>query len=155
MRIIAHRANLDGSNPLTENSPEQIDKAISMGFDVEIDIRYDITTQTLHLGHDDPEYQITWYWLGSRRDHLWIHCKNLEALSEFSRATSGFNYFWHQNDFYTLTSTNKIWTYPGHPYTSRSVIVMPETYMNKENLPNLIAYDCYGVCTDYPLLIKQ
>lgn len=155
MKIIAHRANLDGPNPLTENSPEQIDKAISMGFDVEIDIRYNITTQTLHLGHDSPDYQITWYWLGSRRDYLWVHCKNLDALYEFSRATSGFNYFWHQNDDYTLTSGNKIWTYPGQPYTPRSIVVMPESCMSKENLPNLIAYDCYGVCTDYPLLIKQ
>jgi hypothetical protein len=155
MKIIAHRANIDGPNPLTENMPEQIDKAISMGYDVEIDLRYDILTGMIHLGHDDPQYDVDWYWLGARKDRLWIHCKNLEALLEFSRGTSGFNYFWHQTDSYTLTSTNKIWTYPGNPYTSKSIIVMPESYMNKDNLKNLIAYDCYGVCTDYPQLIKK
>ena len=31
---------------------------------------------------------------------------------------------------------------------------MPENYIKLEELNNLIAYDCYGVCTDYPQKIK-
>ena len=53
-RIIAHRGNIGGSNPEVENSPEQIDKCISEGYDVEIDLRYDDLTKTLWLGHDSP-----------------------------------------------------------------------------------------------------
>ena len=36
-RIIAHRGNIGGSNPEVENNPEQIDKCIAEGYDVEID----------------------------------------------------------------------------------------------------------------------
>ena len=156
MKIIAHRANLDGPNINTENTPSQIDNAIELGFDVEVDVWYNKLTETLHLGHDEPQYQITWYWLASRKDNLWIHCKNVEALFEFTKGVcSGYNYFWHQEDYFTLTSKNKIWTYPGHPYTKNSVIVMPEIYTEKERLKEYILYDCHGVCTDYPQLIKS
>lgn len=150
MKIIAHRGNIDGPNPLIENSLEVIDNAISMGFDVEIDIRYDILTKSLYLGHDNPQYAVDWYWLAKRQNNLWIHCKNIEALYEFSYSTSGFNYFWHQNDNYTLTSKEYIWTFPGYPYTNKSIIVMPENYITEEKFSDIIAYNCYGICTDYP-----
>ena len=155
MKIIAHRGNLDGPNPLTENHPDIIDEAISEGFDVEIDLRYDRFDDKIYLGHDDPQYAINWYWLGSRKDNLWIHCKNIEALYEFSRGTSGFNYFWHQNDNFTLTSKNHIWTYPGQSYTAKSIIVMPELSINLNQFDDLIAYNCHGICTDYPSKLRK
>ena len=40
MKIIAHRGNINGSNPLTENQPETIDKAIELGFDVEVEYKF-------------------------------------------------------------------------------------------------------------------
>ena len=154
MKIIAHRANVNGADISTENHPDQIDLAISMGFDVEVDVRYDCGQEKLFLGHDEPQYTVSWNWLAKRKKYLWIHCKNLDALHEFSFGTSGFNYFWHQEDYYTLTSKNYIWTYPGHDFRANSVIVMPEIYTEKENLKDIATYDCYGVCTDYPQLIK-
>lgn len=154
MKIIAHRGNIDGPNPLIENHPDTIDTAISMGFDVEIDIRYDNFDNKFYLGHDDPQYVVTAYWLAERMENLWIHCKNIDALYHFAHKTGGYNYFWHQTDDFTLTSKNHIWTYPGQPYTPSSIIVMPENYIKLEELNNLIAYDCYGVCTDYPQKIK-
>lgn len=150
MKIIAHRGNIDGPNPLTENHPETIDNAIDMGFDVEIDIRYDPFDDQFYLGHDDPQYVVTTYWLAQRMENIWIHCKNIDALYHFVTKTGGYNYFWHQTDDFTLTSKNYIWTYPGQPYTSSSVIVMPELSIKEENFDELIAYNCYGVCTDYP-----
>ena len=39
MKLIAHRGNINGSEPDNENSPEYIDKCIELGFDVEIDLR--------------------------------------------------------------------------------------------------------------------
>ena len=147
MKLIAHRANLNGPNPLTENSPEQIQHCIESGVDVEIDVRYDPKTERLWLGHDTPDYAVTWWWLANRSQHLWIHCKDITTLHAFANGTSGYNYFWHQEDDFTLTSKQYIWTYPGKPYTNQSVIVMPE--WNNPNWDSLRVTDCYGICTDY------
>ncbi len=40
IKIIAHRANLNGPDHETENTPASINKAIKLGFDVEVDIWY-------------------------------------------------------------------------------------------------------------------
>ena len=39
MKIIAHRANLNGPNINDENQISSINKCIDLGFDVEIDVR--------------------------------------------------------------------------------------------------------------------
>ena len=147
MKLIAHRANLNGPNPLTENSPEQIQHCIESGVDVEIDVRYDPKTERLWLGHDEPQHAVTWWWLAGRSQHLWIHCKDITPLHAFANGTSGYNYFWHQEDDFTLTSKQYIWTYPGKPYTNQSVIVTPE--WNEPDWDTLRVTDCYGICTDY------
>jgi glycerophosphoryl diester phosphodiesterase len=149
MKLIAHRGNIDGPNPLIENRPETIDKAIDLGFDVEIDIRYDTFDGQFYLGHDDPQYVVTPYWLAQRMEKLWIHCKNIDALYHFATKTGGYNYFWHQEDDYILTSKGYIWTYPGKTYTSKSIIVMPETIINRSNLEDIGGYDCFGICSDF------
>ena len=149
MKLIAHRGNTTGPNPLEENKPEYIEKALCEGFHVEIDIGYEQYEKKFYLGHDEPQYIIDWFWLAKYKDFLWIHCKNIEALYEFVYATSGFNYFWHQNDDFTLTSRNYIWTYPGKPYTPRSVIVMPENSIGRDKFDTLRVYNCFGVCSDY------
>lgn len=147
MKLIAHRGNLNGPNQDTENHPNQIEKCIDMGYDVEIDIRYDPKTDALWLGHDESQYMVTWYWIAGKQSNLWIHCKNLDALYHFSHGTSGFNYFWHQEDYFTLTSKRYIWTYPGQEYTPKSVIVMPE--WKYEDWDMLKDMNCYGICSDY------
>lgn len=152
MKLIAHRANIDGPNSDTENSPDKIQECIEDGYDVEIDVRYDPKTERLWLGHDEPQYPVTWWWLAGRANYLWIHCKDITTLHAFSNRTSGYNYFWHQNDDFTLTSKRYIWTYPGKPYTSRSVIVMPE--WNNLKWDTLKVTNCYGVCSDHIKKIK-
>jgi len=152
MKIIAHRANIGGSNPEVENHPDQIDKCLEEGYDVEIDLRYHKSTETLWLGHDEPQYKVTWWWLAKRHENLWIHCKDLDTATEMSKNTSGYNYFWHHEDDYTLTSKRLIWAYPGKPYSSHTVIVMPE--WNNMDWDMLRVTNCYGVCTDYPEKLK-
>ena len=142
MKIIAHRANIDGPSS-DENKLEQIDKCIDLGYDVEIDVRYDPITDRLWLGHDEPQYMVTWYWLANRSEYLWIHCKNIATLHEFSTETKGYNYFWHQSDDYTLTSKNIIWSYPKMTHTSNTVIIMLDPSNSDKEI------DCYGICTDY------
>jgi hypothetical protein len=153
MKLIAHRGNIDGPNPLEENRPEYIEAAIAKGYDVEIDIRYDTFNNTLYLGHDEPQYPTSWFWLRKYIHYLWVHCKNIEALYEIAHRTSGFNYFWHQEDDFTLTSKNYIWTYPGKTYTSNSVIVMPELN-HKIKFEDLKGLSCFGICSDFVHKIK-
>lgn len=145
MKAISHRANISGPNPLLENHPDQIDKCIKLGYDVEVDVR--LINDSFYLGHDSPDYSVSLEWINERKDNLWIHCKDLNSLDKFSTEQSDLNYFWHQEDDYTLTSMGFIWTYPGKKVSnSRGVLVMPEWNGGVENLNK---YDCYAVCTDY------
>ena len=73
--------------------------------------------------------------MANRHKNLWIHCKDITTLYEFTKyQQSGYQYFWHQEDDFTLTSNNHIWTYPGKPYTPNTIIVMPEKFMEIKNL---------------------
>jgi len=147
MKIIAHRGNTNGPNTVEENKPEYIESAINNGYDVEIDIR--CQDHYFYLGHDEPQYHVPMTWLVKRKDKLWIHCKDLKSLDVFSNTPVNFNYFWHQDDDYTLTSIGYIWTYPGKEYICKSVIVMPELNLNLKSFGNLKTYNCYGICSDY------
>jgi hypothetical protein len=146
MKLIAHRGNINGPNPLRENSIDYIEEAISEGFDVEIDLR--VEDNQCYLGHDDPQYFVTMEWLRKYKDVLWIHCKNLEALEKLSSSMIEFNYFWHETDCYTITSKSIGWVYPGKQPYSNSVIVMPESNSNID-FKSLMMYNCFGICSDY------
>ena len=155
MKLIAHRGNTHGPDEGNENGPDYIDKCLSSGYDAEIDVRYDPLTTVLWLGHDEPQYKVSWKWMANRHELLWIHCKDITTLSEFTKYKhTKYQYFWHQGDDFTLTSNNYIWTYPGKPYTPNSIIVMPEETMAVHNITDLRAVHCYGVCTDYPSELK-
>jgi len=142
MRIIAHRGLLNGPDKILENHPDQIRIALNKGFDCEIDVWY--KDEEFFLGHDAPQYKIDLEFL--MMGNLWIHAKNLEAL--FILAGTNLNYFWHQEDDYTLTSEKYIWTYPGKELTEYSVMVMPER--DDPEFKNL-DWNCYGICTDFVL----
>jgi hypothetical protein len=147
MKLISHRGNINGPDLEKENRPDQIEYCIRQGYDVEIDLRI-TSDRRLYLGHDEPQYEITWWWLAKYQNNFWIHCKDLNTLTEMSSNTHGYNYFWHQMDSYTLTSKKNIWAYPGYPFSSHTVIVMPEWNENNDwcELKNA---DCFGICSDY------
>ena len=154
MKLIAHRGNIDGPSD-EQNSPDYIDNALSLGYDAEIDVRYDPLTTVFWLGHDEPQYKVSWKWMANRHELLWIHCKDITTLHEFTKYRHAkYQYFWHQGDDFTLTSGNNIWTYPGNPCTSRSIMVMPEETMDVDKISDLKVSDCYGICTDYPSKFK-
>lgn len=150
MKIISHRGNTDGPNPSKENNPTYIDLSIEMGYDVEIDLRF--INKKFYLGHDKGEYNVPLSWLSDRKDFLWIHCKNFEILEILSNLKITFNYFWHQDDDFTLTSFGYVWTYPGKPYSNKSIIVMPEwneTLDNTSTIKKLKESGCFGICSDF------
>jgi len=140
MILISHRGNTEGKIEKLENSPLYIVQAIEQGFDVEIDIHY--VDGQLWLGHDKPQYPITIEFLELYKDKLWIHCKNLEAVTYLKSANTNkrFNYFWHQKDEVTITSKEYIWAYPGINCKD-SIAVLPEIF--NDNINNRI-----GVCSD-------
>lgn len=140
MILIAHRGNTAGPSSL-ENSPEQINNAINLGFDVEVDVRY--INGEWWLGHDEPNYKISSLNMFDC-SRIWWHCKNFEALTELNG--SNLNYFWHQEDDHTLTSKGFIWTYPGKEVGNTNVIVMPETVMSVSDIKLL---KCFAICSDY------
>jgi hypothetical protein len=139
MILISHRGNTNGKFESYENEPAYIDKAISEGFDVEVDIW--VLAGILFLGHDRPQYGIDYNWLQERKNKLWIHCKNIEAL-QFCDDRLDLHYFWHENDTVTLTSQSTIWAYPGKQPIKNSIAVMPELYGD-----NII--ECLGICSDF------
>lgn len=138
MIYISHRGNVDGKQSQLENNPSYIDTALSLGYDVEIDIW--MIEGGLYLGHDEPQYGVSQDWLNKRYEHLWIHCKNTEAMEWFN-LIGGFNYFWHEEDTMTLTSKNYMWAYPDKQPIKRSIAVMPEIYNDDVS-------KCLGICSD-------
>ena len=141
MILISHRGNINGKLESYENEPNYIDLAISKGYEVEVDVWY--VDGVLYLGHDKPQYDVDFRWFRDRITKLWIHCKNIEALNYFKNCGYELNYFWHQEDDVTITSSGYFWTYPGKKLTKNSIAVMPET-KEFENIE--IAS---GICSDY------
>ena len=140
MILISHRGNIKGISDF-ENNPEKIDHVLSMGYNVEVDVR--IYNDELYLGHDKPEYKTSINWILQRSSKLWIHCKDLKSLESISGHSSSntLNYFFHNTDKCTITSKGYLWVYPGYKKKKNSIAVMPE--INKEDTG-----DCIGICSD-------
>ena len=138
MFLISHRGNLNGRQPYRENHPDYIDEAISEGFNVEIDIW--LIDDKWVLGHDGGQHIISVDWLLDRKSSLWVHAKNLYALSQLY--DTDIHYFWHQNDLATITSKGFLWAYPGNQPMNNSISVLPELYGEEVT-------GCLGICSDY------
>ena len=146
MKLISHRGNVNTIKENLENRPSYIQEALSLGYDVEIDVR--LVEGELLLGHDFPVYKVDLDFL--KNDKLWCHAKNLGALKLMLKERV--QCFWHQEDDYTITSTGKIWTYPGKSVTENSIIVLKENFSNfdVESVKN-----CYGICADDIEKVKE
>lgn len=143
LKLISHRGNISGRGEF-ENSPNQIDLCITKGFDVEIDLWK--VENDLFLGHDYPDHKINLDYLQDRKEWLWVHCKNEPAL--FSLQNSDINYFWHENDNFTLTSKRFIWTYPNKQisYSKNQIILDFECIT--ENKILMYTGKVFGICSD-------
>lgn len=138
MKTISHRGNISGPNQMLENNPIHIEKLLKANVDVEVDVW--VVDSVLFLGHDNPVYVVNDKFINL--DGLWCHAKNLDALHYMMKYNIK-NYFWHQEDDFTLTSSGFIWTYPDKKTCEQSIIVdITPDWKNK-------GYDCFGVCVDY------
>jgi hypothetical protein len=147
MHFIAHRGNINGPNK-KENHPDYILATVKKGFNVEIDVWY--SNRKYILGHDAPQYEVTPDFL--KNSFFWCHAKNITALNNML-SEENVHCFWHQEDFFTLTSKNYIWTYPGSALTKKSICVMPEIATEKYDYPKLA--QCAGICSDQIAHFKE
>lgn len=141
MKLISHRGNTSGPNPERENHPEYIFEALQAGYDVEIDVWFE--NGKFMLGHDEPQYEFPFELLNNNFPKLWVHCKNMAALSTLNQLDPNgdkVNYFWHENDLGVLTSKGYIWS---TALFDRGILVMPEIF-NKKPIETTL-----GVCSDY------
>lgn len=144
MRYIAHRGNVDGINESLENTKDYIDRAISLGYDVEIDLR--VKEGKLFLGHDEPQYPVTIDWLIDRRNSLWIHAKDYESLSILSK--TNLQYFYHSSEPYTITSNGYIWS---HDFKNKMTNMCIVPLLSKEEVLKYEQTDFFAVCSDFIL----
>ena len=148
MRLIAHRALVNGPNASLENHPDQIKYCLDNRIDAEIDVRY--INEKWYLGHDEPTYPTSLDFLN--QDGLWIHCKNHEAafnLLDLTKRGWNFNFFSHDKDDRTLTSHGYWWTDPYKELGPLSIAVMPEWVVGVGKLSEIKNWKCFGVCSDW------
>ena len=141
MILISHRGNISGPNPEQENKPEYIAEALKQGYDVEIDVWF--KDNKFMLGHDEPQYEFPFELIDQHYPKLWIHCKNIDALSKLNELDpngSKVNYFWHENDLGVLTSKSYIWS---TNLINNGILVMPELF-DKQPIETTM-----GICSDY------
>lgn len=166
MRIISHRGNINGPVAATENSFAAIEKALDIGFDVEIDLWY--LAGKFWLGHDQPERSLSIDNLDSwsQKGDIYVHCKNIWA-AQFFIEDYGFKFrpvfpFMHDNDQAVFLRNEKLWVHPNavhsvDPFLSkRCIAVLPNVRTAKYDFEvDLTLEKWYGVCTDYPLDLRN
>lgn len=135
MKIISHRGCTVGADSFAENTPEQINKALKLGFDVEVDVWGE--DGDLYLGHDSPKHATSLIYLTNPK--LWCHAKNYNALVTLLPHA---HVFWHQNDDVTLTSRGIPWCFPG---------VFVKGGITVEKGPPRDISNILGICTDSPM----
>ena len=136
MIFISHRGNISGIRSNDENNPNYINEALKLGYEVEVDVRFE--NGKFFLGHDFSQYHINNEFLLNSK--IWCHAKTKEALEALEKIKA--HYFWHQEDDYTITSKGFIWTYPGKELFEKSICVLPENH-DYEN------FNCLGICSDF------
>tara|TARA_R100001129_G_scaffold165125_1_gene131699 strand:+ start:541 stop:984 length:444 start_codon:yes stop_codon:yes gene_type:complete len=147
MILISHRGNINGVNLERENTQSYIQEAIDLGYDVEIDVRY--IDKKFWLGHDESDYEINLSWLLDRKNNLWIHCKNFEALSEL--INTNLRVFYHLQEDYTIISDKHIWAHNLNEINDKCIIPL----INKSDIENWTPKLVYGVCSDYIGLLSD
>jgi len=144
MIVISHRGNLTGIDKKRENNPYYIDECIELGFDVEIDLR--VKNDNLYLGHDNAEYKIYLEWLLERKNNLWVHVKEYDALIKILGYKDKIRFFCHESDRYTLLSNGLVWCHDLDNHMNKNCIIPLLSY---EQVCAYEQNDFYAVCTDY------
>lgn len=157
IKLIAHRGNIDGRQPDKENHPDYIDRAIHLGYDVEVDVWGKEGQFGLWLGHDEPTHSIDFRFLETRIQFLWVHAKCPYSMFLLREYLPSVRFFFHQTDDYTLTSWQDIWCYPGkEAYGAHAIVLLPEQWMELDQVRQYCdRTKAVGVCSDFVGQIKR
>lgn len=164
MRIISHRGNLTGPDKIRENKELALIEALEKGFDIEFDIWY--VAGRFWLGHDTAEISFSVdtliHWSSKYMDRMfYVHCKNLWALEELSYISkNNIIPFCHDMDQAILLKDNTIWIHPNALSNSskrdKSIAVFSTCKTAKYDVSLDIDFsDFYGICTDYPIDLRN
>ena len=139
MRLIGHRGNLKGANPLMENNPSYINVCLNAGYDAEVDVSVGVNNN-LYTGHDFPKYKIEKEFLQNQR--IWVHCKTINTFLELSKY-SDINCFLHKEEEIVSTSQGYLWAHSKcTTWNSKTIIVNHDSDFIAP--PNIL-----GICSDY------
>jgi len=143
---ICHRGNLHGSRKELENNFGILIQREIQGQYVEVDVWY--IDQGLWIGHDKPDYKITFDWLASSKRRL-LHAKDGATfsylMSESGKRGLDLHIFYHTEEDYVLTSKGLILGYPGKPILPGSLCMMPErAKYSQEELEK-----AFWICSDF------
>ena len=173
MILISHRGNLNGAVPERENTQKYIQEALDAGYHVEIDIwRED---NKLFLGHDRATDEVDEQWLLDRREKLWVHAKNPEALFYLTYPCLSRDeclcVFFHENDRYTIIQNGRnehgvlvdglIWAHDTTNLNSKCIVpILHKMQWNRLNHPyhtsmQMPKQRIWGVCSDYIELLNE
>ena len=129
-----------------ENCPTTIEM-VSNFFKVEVDIwKID---RDYFLGHDDPQYLISFDWLVYLQPKLMLHCKN--RLAYDCQTLVSFHRFMHEDEASVTCSRGNILKHPDCGPLPGSYNMMPELSKN-ETLETILSSK--AVCTDYPAFLQ-
>lgn len=140
-KIYAHRGNIDGpENPL-ENTVELAEKALGMGYGVELDVWF--KNDCFFLGHDQPKQKVSKQYLIN--NNFLIHCKNYQAFRELY-LNPNIHCFYHNDEPFTLTNLGKCLVHEKivENFNHNDIVVD----LNSRKITD----KAYGVITDYPNL---
>jgi hypothetical protein len=157
MKVIAHRANINGPNLKTENSYGAIGDCIKAGYDVEVDVLH-VEGHLVFIGHDELVDDFSLRKESDWLPKIWFHAKNIETLLALMEKkllhSYRYNIFMHDKDEAAITDTGFVWQYPTPKLIpdakGRVICVMPEWSGDKFNRGLLETNHYYGVCTDFP-----
>lgn len=148
MNIYSHRGNLSGKSP-RENEPAFLQEAIAAGFHVEVDLWF--VDGAYFLGHDGPVHRIDL--ADFDREEVIFHLKS-PHVPPLRHADA----FAIENDDYVLTLRGLLWTNYGQAPTLHSVMCSPELVGDTRPIDEFvraIQQGAAGICTDYPLLVRD
>jgi len=159
VRIISHRGNLIGPDSERENTIEAIEKALSLGYDVEIDIWY--VAGSYWLGHDKPErkFDLNKLYEWCKKRNIYLHCKDhyslLMYLKDKANMISNVYPFFHQEDPCILLRDDIVWVHREcvggfQSMPEKCIAVLPKCKNLVDIANDLVLTKFFGVCTDYP-----
>ena len=154
MIYISYRGIFDGNNFEDANTPNQLGKALGMGFSCMIDVWK--VDDKFFLGNDQPITEVTAKYLQGNR--WWINARNTAMQTWLTTQNPKLypNYFWFPaptENTPVTTSSGKLITPGTVAINNTSIIFLPE--ISDRGCFSTVKLKCFGVCSNYLTFIRR